>query len=166
MAKRELIDGEEMLLRGAITDNCAKCPNTSFHGVVPIGDKEIPPPMAMMGAGNLDVVVFERIIPRQVSEEVDGKVVETSVKDRFYVFFRCEAPMCLLGHLRETMMTNWLNQEQERMQVAHDQLRTAAKATHHKRRGRKANKRVIARAKAAAAKEAKNAESTPTEHTQ
>jgi hypothetical protein len=143
--KRELIEGETMELRGAITDACPRCSKITYHNVEFNDPKRrIPHELAMVRASNLDVVMFERIVPTQVEfkNEETGEIETRTDNHSFYVYFKCEDPMCLLSHLRETMMFNWVQNEKLRYKNEFDQAMMKAKADRHRRQpSRRANRR-------------------------
>jgi hypothetical protein len=134
---RNCVEGETMELIGTITDRCPRCIKKEFHFVAKVDpEKVIPAPLAMMGAGNLDVVLFLRTIP-----------IEENKKDQYYVFFRCSDSMCLLSHLRERMMVSYLQTLQAKHQKEIDQMRFKSKADYYKSKSRRGNRRDRARAK-------------------
>jgi hypothetical protein len=149
--QRELVDGERMELAASITDRCATCPKKEFHTVAEYDPKSgIPIPMMMMGASPLDTVMFDRVIPRteETTNVETGEVTTTTIEEHFLAFFRCVDPMCLLNHLRETMMFNWAQNEQIKRQKAMDGARMQALVNSKKRsKGKRANRRNKAKEK-------------------
>lgn len=133
---RKLRDGEEMNLLSCITDKCATCKKIEIHQVVHCEpDKEYPHQLVMMNAGNLDVVMFERLVPRPIPNA-------EPIIDRFFIFFRCTEPMCLLGHMRTAMMHRWVADQKEHYEKELEQMRmNSSIQSHPAHRSRRANKR-------------------------
>jgi hypothetical protein len=127
---------QSIKLVASITDQCPLCPKKEYHFASLIDQNNpIPPAMAMMGAGNMDVVLFE------------DKVQEGPI----YVFFRCQDPFCLLKHMREMVMTNYFQQQQQIRHQEMEKSRILQKMQSKARQpSRAANKRNKARMKSRA----------------
>lgn len=121
----------------SVTDKCPRCLKKEFHFATKIDpEKPIPPPMAMMGGSNLDIMLLEDEVPEQ------GK---------FYIFFRCQDPMCLLSHFREMVMIGYFQQQQQQRHEELEKARLqAAMKSKQRQPSRKANKRLKAKMKAKA----------------
>jgi len=130
----ELTDAYKIGTRATIDDQCLLCPKKHKLKVIPIEDKETAPPLGLMMVH---------------AEPLCTVCVEVSVDDRFYyLFYKCEDEFCLLNHLREGVMNQWLANLQKAQERQIEADRFAAMHAHKMEPSRKANKRRKAKQRA------------------